>query len=348
MTTETLRPSAVATASGWVVSFSIALMVWDPACASTLGGRKGRAVGRYPCGKDMGTCGAVMRICLVYDCLFPHTVGGAERWYRSLAERLAADGHEVTYLTLRQWDRGTPHGVKGVDVRVVGPADEALLRPRPAADPAAAGVRRRGPLAPGSARPALRRGPHLLVSRTSRSWRRPWWRRPVATASSPTGLRCGAPATGRSTSDGSPGWVGSRVQRLCARVPQRAFCFSRLYARRLRDEGLRGEITMLAGAYQGPQTPRPIRTAEPLVVFAGRHIPEKQVPAIVPAIAQARTSLPELRALILGDGPERELRAARGARARPGGRHRGSRVRGHGGGRGRHRPRAVPAAAVSP
>jgi glycosyltransferase involved in cell wall biosynthesis len=47
-----------------------------------------------------------MRICLVYDCLYPHTVGGAERWYRNLAERLVADGHEVTYLTLRQWKRG--------------------------------------------------------------------------------------------------------------------------------------------------------------------------------------------------------------------------------------------------
>ena len=47
-----------------------------------------------------------MRVCVVYDCLFPYTVGGAERWYRNLAERLAAEGHEVTYLTLRQWDRG--------------------------------------------------------------------------------------------------------------------------------------------------------------------------------------------------------------------------------------------------
>src|SRR5215831_6395459 len=47
-----------------------------------------------------------MRICLLYDCLFPYTVGGAERWYRNLAERLAAEGHEVTYLTLRQWGRG--------------------------------------------------------------------------------------------------------------------------------------------------------------------------------------------------------------------------------------------------
>jgi glycosyltransferase involved in cell wall biosynthesis len=47
-----------------------------------------------------------MRICLIYDCLYPHTVGGAERWYRDLAERLVADGHEVTYVTLRQWARG--------------------------------------------------------------------------------------------------------------------------------------------------------------------------------------------------------------------------------------------------
>ena len=62
-----------------------------------------------------------MRVCLVYDCLFPYTVGGAERWYRALAERLAAQGHEVTYLTLRQWDRGETPEIPGVRVRVVGP-----------------------------------------------------------------------------------------------------------------------------------------------------------------------------------------------------------------------------------
>src|SRR5438128_10512329 len=63
-----------------------------------------------------------MRICVVYDCLFPYTVGGAERWYRNLAERLAADGHEVTYLTLRQWDRGEqPEAGGGVRVAVAGP-----------------------------------------------------------------------------------------------------------------------------------------------------------------------------------------------------------------------------------
>jgi len=62
-----------------------------------------------------------MRICLVYDCLFPHTIGGAERWYRNVAARLAADGHDVTYLTLRQWPRGDDASFDGVKVVPVGP-----------------------------------------------------------------------------------------------------------------------------------------------------------------------------------------------------------------------------------
>src|SRR5829696_4429546 len=67
---------------------------------------------------------ASMRICLVYDCLFPYTVGGAERWYRNLGERLAAEGHDVTYLTLRQWTRDERGEVPGVRVVTAGPRME--------------------------------------------------------------------------------------------------------------------------------------------------------------------------------------------------------------------------------
>ncbi|MGH2894221.1 MAG: glycosyltransferase family 4 protein [Solirubrobacteraceae bacterium] len=253
----------------------------------------------------MGTSGAVVRICLVYDCLFPHTVGGAERWYRSLAERLAADGHEVTYLTLRQWDRGTPHGVAGVDVRVVGPRMELYSGPgqRRILPPVVFGtgvlwhlVRHGGRydvvhtcsfpyfslLAAAAAAPVWR---YRIAVDWFEFWSRAYWQEYLG--------RVG-------------GAVGWSVQRLCARVRQRAFCFSELYARRLREVGLRGEITMLAGAYDGPLEPQRAVAAEPLVVFAGRHIPEKRVPAIVPAIARLRERLPAVRALILGDGPERE------------------------------------------
>jgi glycosyltransferase involved in cell wall biosynthesis len=245
-----------------------------------------------------------MRVCLVYDCLFPHTVGGAERWYRSLAERLAADGHEVSYLTLRQWDRGADPGVKGVDVRIVGPrmALYAHGGRRRTLPPMVFGIGvlwhllRHGHrydvvhtcsfpyfslLAAAAVQPRWR---YRLVVDWFEVWTRSYWRDylgPVA---------------------GDIGWL---VQRLCVRVPQRAFCFSRRYAARLAAEGARGEITVLAGAANGPLEARPEPAADLLVLFAGRHIPEKRVPAIVPAIARARARLPGLRAAIVGDGPER-------------------------------------------
>lgn len=245
-----------------------------------------------------------MRICLVYDCLFPHTVGGAERWYRRLAERLSAAGHEVTYLTLRQWDRGEDPGLAGVDVRAVGPRMKLYSGPgqRRILPPLVFGAGvlwhllrhgRRYDVVHACAFPyfsllaaALIRplAGYRLAIDWFEVWSRTYWREYLGEGA------------------GTIGWL---VQRLCARVPQRAFCFSRLYASRLRAEGLRGEITMLAGAYEGPLQPGPIRDPTTRVVFAGRHIPEKGVPSIVPAIAAARRELPELGATILGDGPER-------------------------------------------
>lgn len=245
-----------------------------------------------------------MRICLVYDCLFPHTVGGAERWYRNLAERLAADGHDVTYLTLRQWDRGQDPAVKGVDVRVVGPRMQLYDGPghRRVLPPLVFGA--------GVLVHLLRHGSHydvvhtasfpyfsLLAAAVARPWRRfrlvvdwhevwtrDYWREYLG--------RLG----------GDVGWM---VQRLCALVPQTAFCFSNLHAQRLRAEGLRGAVTKLPGEYEGPTEIVPGEHVEPLVLFAGRHIPEKRVPAIPPALLLARERNPSLRALILGDGPER-------------------------------------------
>jgi glycosyltransferase involved in cell wall biosynthesis len=246
-----------------------------------------------------------MRVCLVYDCLFPHTVGGAERWYRNLAERLAADAHEVTYLTLRQWEQGVEPGVRGVDVRVVGPRMALYAGPgrRRVLPPVIFGLGvlwhllRHGrrydvvhtcsfPYFSLLAAAAVRvLGRYRLVVDWFELWSRDYWR-------------------------GYLGWVGGDVgwwvQRLCARVPQRAFCFSKLHAARLREAGLSGDIVILPGIYDGSLEPRDIRAAEDLVVFAGRHIPEKRVPSIPPAIARARASVPELRAVILGDGPDRE------------------------------------------
>jgi glycosyltransferase involved in cell wall biosynthesis len=244
-----------------------------------------------------------VRVCLIYDCLYPWTVGGAEKWYRNLAERLAADGHEVTYLTLRQWPRGADPGVPGVRVRAVGPRMALYTGTRRRiAPPLVFGVgvllhllragRRYDTVHTASfpyfsllAAGALRR-PHryALVVDWHEVWSREYWREYLG---------------------GPGGAVGHAVQRVCVRLRQRAFCFSRLHRDRLRAEGLRGAATVLEGEYAGDLTPPAPRAAEPLVVFAGRHIPEKRAAAVVPAVGAARAKLPGLRGLVFGDGPER-------------------------------------------
>ncbi|HWC28397.1 MAG TPA: glycosyltransferase [Solirubrobacteraceae bacterium] len=250
-----------------------------------------------------------MRVLVVYDCLFPHTIGGAERWYRNLAERLAADGHDVTYLTLRQWDRGERPAVAGVRVRTAGPRMALYAGGRRRIAPPlvfGAGVLwhllRRGrrydvvhtasfPYFSLLAAGLLRRAQgYRLVVDWHELWSREYWRSYLG----PVGGRLG--------------WL---VQRRCVRLRQRAFCFARLTAARLAEERVRGRVTVLEGEYAGPLEPRPPRAPRPHVVFAGRHIPEKRVPALVPAIAAARRELPELRATILGDGPERPAVLAR-------------------------------------
>jgi glycosyltransferase involved in cell wall biosynthesis len=252
----------------------------------------------------VGTSTTPVRVCLIYDCLFPHTVGGAERWYRNLAERLAEEGHDVSYLTLRQWDRGVDPGVRGVRVVVVGPrmalytgsGRRRILPPLLFGIGVLWHLLRHGRcyeavhtasfpyfslFAAGIARPLAK---YRLLVDWFEVWTVAYWREYLGSLA---------------------GRIGWAVQRLCLRIPQTAFCFSRLHAQRLRDEGYRGEITLHHGIYAGPLEPQTSVEAEPVAVFAGRFIPEKRPQALVPALVRARASVPDLRAELYGDGPER-------------------------------------------
>jgi glycosyltransferase involved in cell wall biosynthesis len=252
-----------------------------------------------------------MRICVIYDCLYPYTVGGAERWYRSLAERLAADGHDVTYLTLRQWDRGQK---LDLDPRI------AAISAGPRMGLYTSSGRRRilPPLVFGLGVlwHLLRHGRRYEVVHTCSF---PYFSLLAAAVARPLGgfrlvvdwFEVWSPAYWRDYLGGLGGRIGQFVQLLCARVPQRAFCFSELHAARLRAEGLDGPVTVLRGLYAEPTLPAEAREADPVVLFAGRLIPEKQAPLAVAAIALAAKRIAGLTGEFLGDGPERgALRAA--------------------------------------
>jgi len=246
-----------------------------------------------------------MRVCLVYDCLFPHTVGGGERWYRNVAERLSAEGHDVTYLTLRQWGRGERADLdERISVVIAGPR-MALYT---------SGGRRRilPPLVFGA-------GVLLHLLRNRRSYdvvhtcAFPYFSLLAAALVRPLAgfelivdwFEVWSRSYWMDYLGGAGGRAGEMVQRLCVRVPQKAFCFSELHGARLREEGMRGEVTVLRGMYDEPAgEPDPI-PADPLVLFAGRLIPEKQAPLGVAAIARAQRHIAGLRGEFLGDGPER-------------------------------------------
>jgi glycosyltransferase involved in cell wall biosynthesis len=247
-----------------------------------------------------------MRVCVVYDCLYPHTVGGAERWYRELALELAQTGHDVTYLTRKQWSDEEGPDLPGVRVVAVSPG---------------------GPLYTDDGRrtigPPLRFGlgvlRHLLRNRRRYDAVHlcsfPYFSLLAARlALAGTRTRVGVDWFEVWTLDYWRGYLGRAggrigwlVQRLCARLTPQAFVFSNVHAERLRGEGLRRPAVRLAGLYRGPLEPHAeAGERAPLVVFAGRHIPEKRAELVPAAVAVARRELPELRGLVLGDGPERE------------------------------------------
>jgi glycosyltransferase involved in cell wall biosynthesis len=244
-----------------------------------------------------------MRVCFVFDCLYPHTVGGAERWYRNLAEEIARRGQAVTYLTLLQWDRETGPGVPNVDVIPVAGRAELYAHGRRSIgaqlrfgfgvfrhllvhggryDVVQTPALHLSLLAVLAARPFRR---FSLVVDWFEVWTREYWLDYLGGVA------------------GRLGWWG---QRISARAKHHALCFSRRHARRLEELGYSGEITILEGLLPPGMEAAEPAPAEPMVVFAGRLIPEKQAIAVVPAVALARERIPELRATIFGDGPEHD------------------------------------------
>lgn len=243
-----------------------------------------------------------MRICIVYDCLYPWTIGGAERWYRQIAEAHAAAGNSVTYLTMQQWDQGNKPALPGVDVIAVTPSMALYANGRRRiAPPITFGfgvfwhLLRHGRrydvvhtasfpffslLAAGMARPL--HGFHIAVD-WHEVWTRAYWRQYLGTL----------------------GVVGWAIQSLCARVPQLGFSFSRLHKMRAEALGVRA-VTLLEGEYAGDAIAPLQASAPPFVLYTGRMIPEKRVPLLVDALALLMRDDLLLRAELIGCGPELE------------------------------------------
>lgn len=247
-----------------------------------------------------------LRIALVYDRLYPQNIGGLERYYDALARGLS-ESNAVSYIT-REVEEQDPPGFRPYQVVAVAPNSPFY---------SARGNRRIWPtvrfgfgvfvhlLRHGrdydvvqsasfpffsviAARLAFafrrRHRPKLIVDWLE-VWPRDYW-------ISYTGAIFGR--------------VGYAIQQACMRAPDQGVTYSSMHEARLgahRAPVIR--LTGLATEMPEPAGSSAARDSAPNVVFAGRHIPEKQASLIPAVIEEARRQDGAIGATIIGDGPER-------------------------------------------
>lgn len=243
-------------------------------------------------------------VALIFDCHIAHTTGGGERQYDAFARDLANRGEEVEYLTARQWTDTAPDA--GYLVEAITPPlrlyDQSGVRRSSAAARFALGIfaaltrrrrRYRAVIVSGlpvlnvfAARAALLGSSTKLIVDYLEVWGRSQW---VAYAGGITG---------------TVAWI---LQRLAIALTPIATCHSQLSAERLRAEGFRGTLLVSPGLIDaGRESPAPRAPSDasvpPYVLYAGRHIADKQVEVLPAAVAQAREQVPDLQLVILGRG----------------------------------------------
>lgn len=246
-----------------------------------------------------------MRIAIVYDCLFPVNTGGGERVYRRMAELLVERGHSVDYLTRRQWGDGHEPDASFTVVPVwSGEIYDASggRRTAAAAGFAAAAFgelrRRRGEydLVIASALPVLnvfaaRAATIGTRTRLLSDWLEVWtWRK------------------WREYSGPLVGTVASVLQWVALRLTSDVTVnssFTRARIRRYRRR-LDPIVLGLLDLAEAPVTAHPTPVDPGLVLFAGRHIPDKQLTALPAAIGVARRRDPSVHVVVVGTGPETE------------------------------------------
>ncbi len=245
-----------------------------------------------------------MKIALIYDRLYPQNIGGLERYYDALARGLSV-ANSVSYIT-RHVDSEDPVGFRPYRVVKVAPNSPFY---------SARGNRRIWPtirfglgvfvhllrhgrdydvvqsasfpffsvIAARLAFALRRRRPKLIVDWLE-VWPRDYW------------IDYAGAVFGR---------VGYAIQQACMRAPDQGVTYSAMHEARLGAH--RAPVLRLTGlATEMPKAPPSAGPdSVPNVVFAGRHIPEKQASLIPEVIQEARRLDGTIQGTIIGDGPER-------------------------------------------
>ncbi|KUG14825.1 glycosyltransferase [hydrocarbon metagenome] len=249
-----------------------------------------------------------MRIAYVYDAVYPYIMGGVERRVWEVSRRLAGRGHDVHVYGM-QWWAGDP------DIEREGVHLHGTCRPLP--------LYRKGRR---TFFPAVLFAASLVVPLARKQFdiidcqHFPY-------LSALTTLAAGRLAGSRVVVTwhevwgdywydylGLAGALGKAVERVLATGSTFPVAVSDATREGMGKAGVRGVVPVIPNgidlAWIRSIGPSPVASD---VIFVGRLIREKHVDLLIEAVRLLRRDLPDIRCLVVGDGPERQLLEAMAA-----------------------------------
>lgn len=249
-----------------------------------------------------------MRIALVYDGVYPYSVGGGEKIFHDLA-RYLGQHHEVFLLGLHLWDGPAELDV-APNVRLIGVSRPQSAKKVQAGDSrsltqaltfAAAVFRALGRIERLDLIDCMSTPYFPLYACHLRT-------RQHGTPLVSTWLELWSPDHWRAYLGGGPkAWLAYRIEHYATRLPRHIISISPQTTKSLAGRGIEPDrLTTIAPWVDHNFIDLVAPAAACEVLFVGRLIQSKGVALLLEALAELKSKCPKIRCRIIGDGPERE------------------------------------------
>lgn len=243
-----------------------------------------------------------MKIAFVYDAIYPWVKGGGEKRIYEIGKRLAANGNEVHLFGVKWWEGDTIIEKEGMVLHGVCKARELYKNGRRSITEAVIFSikvpfhlsRERFDVIDVGSFPYFSCFAVRLVSIVRKTpmlitWFEVWgdyWYEYL----------------------GAPGFFGKFIENLVSKLRCRCITLSEVTKRSLVSLGVDNNmITILPGGVDIREIKNISQSIEKYdVIFAGRLIKDKNVDVLLKAVFQVRKTMPSVRCLIIGEGPEKD------------------------------------------
>ncbi len=240
-----------------------------------------------------------MKIAYIYDAVYPWIKGGAEKRIYEISKRLVKRGHEVHWFGLKWWDGEKDIVKEGIHLHGIGKWDNLYVeRRRSINEGLYFGIKTltglKGDFDVIDCQefpyfPCFSAKIHSLFKRSMLviTWHEIWgdyWFEYL----------------------GKKGFFGWTVEKLTSRLTSRNVAVSERTKEDLERIGVRKEIEVIPnGINFGEIELIKASEEESDIIFAGRLIEEKNVDILIKAVELVREEDPDVKCVIIGDGPER-------------------------------------------